>query len=205
MTDPVEATRLVYDQVVATYDEAASAVSEHLDAHRAAFAARVTGRVADLGCGPGRDLMALTALGVDVIGVDLSSGMLELARTRGRVVRGDLRRPPLRPAGLGGVWSSAALLHVPRQDVPATLAAWHALLRPGGVLGLTTSLAAGGSDGWERVPYAPPRPTSEPLDRWYVHHDEAALLTLLRDAGFTVDSAQRNTTKREWLRVLATA
>jgi SAM-dependent methyltransferase len=159
--------------------------------------------VADLGCGPGHDLALLRARGFDAVGVDLSSGMLALAREQGPVVQGDLRRPPLQDGAFDGVWSSAALLHVPMPDVASTLAAWHRLLRPGGRLGLCTSL--GGEQGWELVPYATPKPVPLELSRWYVHHDRGHLLTLLSEAGFLVEQADSYQGKRSWLQVHATA
>lgn len=201
--DPVAATQATYDEIAPAYDEQTRAESDEYRAFREAFIRQVTGRVADLGCGPGRDLEPLAAAGLDVVGVDRSDGMLAVARTRGCVVRGDLRRPPLRPGSLGGVWSSAALLHVPREQVSETLRAWHVLLAPGGLLGLSTSL--GDDEGWERVPYAKPGPFPGPLHRWFVHHDEGALLAQLREAGFTVTSSTRRSSHRDWLMVLATA
>lgn len=197
------ATQATYDEIAPAYDEQNRIASDEFAAFRATFCRDVAGRVADLGCGPGRDLAALTAAGVDVVGVDRSTGMLALARGRGRVVRGDLRRPPLRAGSLGGVWSSAALLHVPRDEVLDTLLAWRALLAPGGLLGLSTSL--GDDEGWERVPYASPSPVGGPLHRWFVHHDEEALLEQLARAGFTVTWSARRTSHRDWLMVLATA
>lgn len=121
----------------------------------------------------------------------------------GTVVRGDLRNPPLRARSLGGVWSNASLLHIPRAEVPATLAAWRALLRPGGVLGLSTSL--GEDEGWEAVPYAAPKAHPGELSRWFVHHQQDALLGLIVSAGFTVDRVAVRQTHRNWLMVLATA
>ena len=197
------ATRATYDEIATAYDAQTRVGSDEFAAFREEFCRGASGRVADLGCGPGRDLELLREHGLDAVGVDLSTGMLALARTRGPVVRGDLRRPPLRPASLGALWSSAALLHVPREQVPATLAAWHALLVPGGLLGLSTSL--GDDEGWERVPYAKAGPVQGPLHRWFVHHDEAALLAQLATAGFTVTWRARRTSHRDWLMVLATA
>ncbi len=203
VTDLVDATRRTYDRIATSYDEQARATTAELLAFKDEFCDRVGGPVADLGCGPGRDLQLLRSKGLDAVGVDLSDGMLALARNRGPVVRGDLRQPPVRPGSLSGVWSSAALLHVPRDQVPATLCAWHALLTPGGLLGLSTSL--GEDEGWEKVPYAGDDPTGGTLHRWFVHHDQDALLALLRQAGFTVESATRRTSHRDWLMVLATA
>ena len=134
--DPrVAGTRATYDRIAEEYAARSGEadLGEEFRAWRAAAVASVDGPVADLGCGPGRDLALLQATGTPCVGVDLSAGMVGVARRAGLpVVRGDLRRPPLRPASLAAVYSVAALLHVPREDVPATLLAWRALLRPGG-------------------------------------------------------------------------
>ena len=196
MTDVVRTTREVYDVIAPAYDEQTQVPSVELEAHRDAFQSRADGPVADLGCGSGRHLPWFGS-----VGMDLSDGMLAIARTRGPVVRGDLRRPPFRD--LGGIWSCAALLHVPRPDVPGLLSTWHGCLRPGGVLGLSTSV--GTEEGWERMPYGIPHDHRGPEDRWFVHHPEPVLLDLLRDAGFTVLGTSRRTTNRAWLMVLATA
>jgi SAM-dependent methyltransferase len=59
-------------------------------------------RIVDLGCGAGRHAAALAALGLRVVGLDLSDALLERARTRPAgappLVRGDLRHLPFRPA-----------------------------------------------------------------------------------------------------------
>jgi SAM-dependent methyltransferase len=202
--DVVMETQATYDRVAEDYDRTTLQPSPELLAFRDGFVAAVTGPVADLGCGPGRDLGAMRAAGLTAIGVDLSTGMLRRAARAGLpVVRGDLRRPPLRPGSLGGVWSCAALLHVPRPDVPSTLATWHGLLRPGGHLGLSTSL--GDDEGWELVPYEGPGPKGGPLHRWFVHHDEAELLAMLTAAGFTVRSHEQRVSHRHWTMIRATA
>lgn len=64
---------------------------------------------------------------------------------------GDLRMVPLRDARVDGLWFSASLLHVPSDEAPATLRSWAGCLRPGGTLGLSTSLDNGA--GWEESPY----------------------------------------------------
>lgn len=202
--DAVASTRATYDRVAVDYDRRWRGSDPGFAAFRAAFATAAVGPVADLGCGPGRDLEDLRTHGLDAVGVDLSTSMLTLARGRGLpVVQGDLRRPPLAPGSLGGIWSSAALLHVPRSDVPATIARWHSLLRPGGRLGLSTSL--GGDEGWEVAPYAGEGPSGGPLRRWFVHHDEAELLALLGAGGFTVVETTSRTSHRVWCMVHAVA
>ncbi|MBK5305129.1 MAG: class I SAM-dependent methyltransferase [Frankiaceae bacterium] len=202
--DVVEQTRATYDRVAVDYDASNPSPAPEFATFRTAFAKQAGGIVADLGCGPGRDLAALRDAGVRALGVDLSPGMLAVARGRGvDVVQGDLRRPPIRDGSLGAIWSSAALLHVPRADVANTLAAWHALLRPGGLLGLSTSL--GGGEGWELVPYAGEGPRGGELHRWFVHHERDELLAHVAAAGFSVTSCEERTSHRQWAMIRATA
>lgn len=88
MTTPhSHATRASYDTVAADYekllrDELANSPFER--AMLGVFAERVLGagggRVADLGCGPGRITGHLASLGLDVCGIDLSPEMIAVAR-----------------------------------------------------------------------------------------------------------------------------
>lgn len=201
------ATIASYDLVADDYDaRSANPMPSYVD-FRDRFAGLLpaAGRIVDLGCGPGRDAVSFASVGHQVIGLDLTQAMLRIARSRGvRAVRGDLRRPPFTVGRLDGIWSSASLLHVPRDQVPATLRAWHALLRRDGLLGLSTSLGDG--EGWEVVPYAAPgRRDPRPLRRWFVHHEADRLLDILRRSGFDVLSIERRESHRSWLMVLARA
>jgi SAM-dependent methyltransferase len=53
-------------------------------------------RVLDVGCGPGRHCHALSRLGIETVGADLSQAFLEAAGA-GRWLRADARRLPVRP------------------------------------------------------------------------------------------------------------
>jgi SAM-dependent methyltransferase len=55
-------------------------------------------RVLDVGCGPGRHARALTALGIDVVGVDISAAFLSRAGP-GQWVRADARWLPVARGG----------------------------------------------------------------------------------------------------------
>lgn len=110
--------------------------------------------VADLGCGPGRQLEHLSGRGLRVVGVDLSLGMLALAAARvpGRVAAGDLRAVPLRSGCLDGAWSSYALLHLDDDGLAAALRELRRVLRPGAPAALL--LASGEGASRDPVPYA---------------------------------------------------
>lgn len=198
-------TAQAYDRVVDDYVRRNSEVPADFARFRDEFARRVPegGLVADLGCGPGRDAAVLRAAGVAVVGVDASRRMA--ARTfaaRVPATRGDIRRVPLRAGTLDGIWSAAALLHVPREDVAGTLRGWWRCLRPGGVLGLSTALGDG--ERWEPWPFDPEaqQPTAG-LRRWFVLHRADALIDVLTAAGFTVQATRDSASHRRWIQVLA--
>lgn len=102
-------------------------------------------RVLDLGCGTGLPTARqLTDAGLKIVGVDLSEGMVTLARERvpeaefHRVDFADLR--PGGPCDLGRFDAVAAffsLLMLPRAEIPYTLRMIRQLLVPGGLFALS--------------------------------------------------------------------
>jgi len=212
--DPVATTRATYERVAAGYEARNAAVPAELAARRDEWAAmlpRTAGgpaRVLDAGCGPGWHAAAFAGAGLRAVALDLASAMAALARGRGvPVVRGDLRRLPFADRAFGGVWSSAALLHVPRADVPATLAEWRRVTADGGLLALST--ATGAADGWEEAPYdrggGGGGGDDGPALRWFVFHEPDALCALLAGAGWRVTSVGVARAQRVWVDVRAVA
>jgi trans-aconitate methyltransferase len=144
MTEPawVTATRTSYD-AMAAYDPTIS-TTDHFDGRAldrallATFAACVVeaggGPVLDVGCGPGNVTRVLAELGLDAAGVDLSPGMIALARAAYPELSfsvADLR-------GLTGEYAGLllhhSLVHMPWDERPAALRHLTGLLSPGGHL-----------------------------------------------------------------------
>jgi len=90
----------------------------------------------DFGCGPGRDLMAFTALGHRATGLEGSAPMAALARAHSgcRVLEQNFLALALPPGHFDGIFANAVLFHIPRQELPRVLRELHATLKPGGVL-----------------------------------------------------------------------
>ena len=101
------------------------------------------GPVVDLGCGPGAHAVALARRGYDVVGVDGSPRMVEVARTRAARDGVDATfavhdvGAPLRfaDASLGGVLAILVVQHLPHPE--AFIAEIRRCLRPGGHLLIT--------------------------------------------------------------------
>lgn len=196
-TDIVAGTQRAYAAIAPRYadrwDGAAGSrttwATEEMD--RLAAALPTGALVADIGCGPGNDTVRLRSFGLRAHGFDLSHAMLTTRGVPGQV-RADLRRLPLRDGTLDGLWCIAVLLHIPRTMLPAALAEFHRVLRPGALA--TISIAEGDGEGWEPVPYQDDVP-----GRYFVYHGHEAFTRLLAEAGFEVLDTTRKSTHRDWL------
>ncbi|MFB9234753.1 class I SAM-dependent methyltransferase [Plantactinospora siamensis] len=190
-------TRQTYDLISETYARVNATPDERIRADAAGLAADLGPGclVADVGCGPGREVELLRAHGVRVVGFDLSLGQLRAGGVAG-VAQADMRRLPVRSGSLDGVWCQAALLHIPRAEVPAVLAEFARIVRIGGALHLNVS--EGDGEGWEMAAnYGSDR------RRWFTLHRLPDLTRLLAEAGFVVRRSGRNRARRDWLRVYA--
>ena len=128
-----------YDKIARLYDPWSRSVVEDV-AFYLEEAVRSGGPMLELGVGTGRIAVPVAAAGIPVVGIDLSEGMLEVARERAELAgvaldlrRGDMREPPVQ-----GVFPLVAIpfrsmLHMETDgDRRAVLRAVARLLAPGG-------------------------------------------------------------------------
>jgi SAM-dependent methyltransferase len=139
--------RFIYDRESAAWergrDQPAQRALVERTADEIANAVAPPGPVVDLGCGPGAHALALARRGYDVVGIDGSPRMVEVARTRaardGVAARFDVQdvSAPLDfpDASLGGVLAILVLQHLPHPA--AFIAEICRCLRPGGHLLIT--------------------------------------------------------------------
>jgi SAM-dependent methyltransferase len=110
--------------------------------------------ILDFGCGPGRDLKAIAALGHVAVGLDGSARFAEMARAYSgcEVVQQDFLRLNLPAGRFDGVFANAALFHVPGQELPRVLRELHATLKPRGVL-FSSNPRGDNEEGWNQERY----------------------------------------------------
>ncbi|RZS32425.1 methyltransferase family protein [Herbihabitans rhizosphaerae] len=139
------------------------------------------GPVADVGCGPGHVVAYLRGLDVDAFGVDLSPGMIEVARRDHPGMRfevGSMTDLDIADASLAGVLAWWSLIHVPDDEVPAVLAQFRRVLRQDGRVLL----------GFHTGDRSRPKTDADPT-KMRTHRRQPELVAgWLADAGFTVDA-----------------
>lgn len=137
--DPAGDVRESYDRVAEEYARRIAGELAHKPLDReilARFATDAAGRgvVADLGCGPGHVAAFLAERGVDVLGIDLSPGMVAQARALHPGLPfavGDLTALEAEDGAWAGAVAYYALIHLPRDRVVPALREVRRALRPG--------------------------------------------------------------------------
>jgi SAM-dependent methyltransferase len=141
-----------------SYDSAALAYVEHLASelagkpldrhllHRFAEETRDRGPVADLGCGPGHVAKYLQALGVRMIGVDISPKMIECAKRLAPDVAfrvDDVRSLNFSDGEIAGVVAFYLIVHFEPTELEDVLREMRRVLEPGGVAFLSFHVGDG--------------------------------------------------------------
>lgn len=183
----VDITRQTYDEIADDYARSLKdpylrgSAAYHKEAMERFVALMPPQRcwVLDLGCGFGHDLSSFLERGLNTVGIDLSKGMLALARQRfpmAELCHMDMRRLYLKPGSFGGVWAAHCLYHVPKRDIGKVIAGIKRVLVPGG--SFFCSLKLGEGEGM----YTQGQAVSYPgKPRFYALYTEAEAREMLKD------------------------
>jgi ubiquinone/menaquinone biosynthesis C-methylase UbiE len=190
-----------YDEVASSFAEKNAAMPDSFLELGPRFLAQVRSGtvVLDVGCGAGRDVNWLQQQGASIVGGDRSAGMLAQAGrfAPGRLVQLDMRSLPFPDGAFGGVWCSASLLHLPKQEAPGALSEMHRVLAARGPLLL--SIQEGDGEVWEPSPY------DAPVERFFARYRQAEAEALVTAAGFVIqERLTGESPNRRWLQYLAT-
>jgi ubiquinone/menaquinone biosynthesis C-methylase UbiE len=137
MDDDLAETIGTYDRIASEYRERhedRAPIADQVDQ----FCEAIDGSVVlDVGCGPGWESATFTDRGFEVLGVDLTPGLLDIATEEAPTAdfaRMDLRTLGVHDETVDGIWACASFLHVPRSDAHGTLGEFRRVLRDGGTL-----------------------------------------------------------------------
>lgn len=93
-------------------------------------------KVIDFGCGEGRDAIIFIQNGFDYTGVDISEGMLQIARERvsgGVFQQEDFSKVNFTAGAFDAFWATASFIHVPKKNISAVLQEAKRVTKVGGV------------------------------------------------------------------------
>jgi SAM-dependent methyltransferase len=180
--------RLTYDTVAADYADTLRTAYDDDPTDQAVvglFAELVRagggGPVADLGCGTGRLTPYLARLGLDVVGLDLSPGMIEVARREHPDLRfevGSMAALDFPDGSLAGALAWYSLIHIPTPALAPVVAELHRVLAPGGRL--VVAFQVGPEP--RRISHA----YGHDVDLMNHRRTPADMANLLTDAGFQI-------------------
>ncbi|WP_432982794.1 class I SAM-dependent methyltransferase [Dactylosporangium sp. CA-233914] len=142
------------------------------------------GPVADVGCGPGHVTAFLDGLGLDAFGLDLSPGMIEVARREHPGLRfevGSMTDLPLPDASLGGLVAFWSLIHIPDDELGGVLGHFRRVLRPGAPL--LAGFHVGDTDTLKTQGYG-----GHPMRVRVRRREPERMAEHLRSAGFAVEA-----------------
>ncbi|GEL98258.1 class I SAM-dependent DNA methyltransferase [Cellulomonas terrae] len=183
----LDATRATYDTVAVDYARIVTGLDAEGPLDRAMladFADRVDGPVADVGCGTGRLTAYLSDHGIDAVGIDLSPGMIAVARHTYPTLRfevGSMAALDLPDGAVAGVLAWYSIIHTPPEGLPAVVTELRRVLAPGGHLLLGFQA---GADEHRSLTHAYGHDVR--CDAWL--HDPDTVAALLEAAGFVVDA-----------------
>ena len=139
--------------IIASYDNNAEAYANHRLGEESGpqlqtffQALKPASKVLDVGCAAGRDTNTIKKAGFQVVGVDLSQKLLDIAKKTYpelSFVLSDMRQLPFESSMFDGIWAAAVLHHLERPDMLPTLTEWHRVLKRGGTLFVSTKMGSG--------------------------------------------------------------
>ncbi|MEU8391008.1 class I SAM-dependent methyltransferase [Micromonospora sp. NPDC048842] len=189
--DWLTATRTSYDTVAVSYAHLVRDLLAEAPYERAALASFAElvqgaggGPVADVGCGTGRITAYLHTLGVDAFGIDLSPGMIDVARRDHPELRfevGSMTDLELADGSVAGLVAWYSLIHIPDDEVGVVLAHFRRVVRPGGPLLLGFHVGDGTTVKTEGY-------GGHPMNVRVHRRQPTQVAAWLRKSGFTVDS-----------------
>jgi SAM-dependent methyltransferase len=147
-------------------------VSQNIEALLTAIGMEPPCRILDFGCGPGRDLLAISALRHTPVGLDGSANFCAMAREVSgcEVLHQDFLALDLPDSHFHGIFANASLFHVPSQELDRVLQDLRASLVSGGVL-FSSNPRGPNTEGWNG-------------ERYGAYHDFPTWQRFLLAAGF---------------------
>jgi SAM-dependent methyltransferase len=174
--DPIESTVQFYETHAREYFQRTVMADLSTIYDKFSKSVHLGARVLDAGCGSGRDLKNLRTRGYDVMGIDASAALVELAKEYSGADCFTMRFEDLSFANqFDAIWACASLLHIPKTKLIFALQQIRGALVRGGILFASVQCGEG-----EMI---------APDGRYFAYYGEDEFADLLKMAGFRVGHA----------------
>ena len=151
--------------------------------------------VLEIGCGDGRDAAEIVERTDSYIGMDISEGMLNVARLRlpnTKFVRADIETY-IFPPGLDIFFAFASLLHVPKDGLSTVLKNAHQAMNPGAIMFISLK---------QRETYQAEVKKDEFGERLFYYYTPSDLHELTSELFETVSQTSKDYVGSTWLDVM---
>ena len=152
--DPIERTMRTYDKIAERYCETTEKegdrdFQEKMLERTLKFMPSKP-RVIDLGCGDGRDTEYLRRKGADVVGIDISKEMINLARkkySKCAFLHSDMRDTVFPNDTFQGAWASTSISNMPKSELSRVEKEVYRIIEQGSIF--CFSFKVGEGEGFE--------------------------------------------------------
>ena len=177
-----------YDDIAQVYHEQRDKFKSHEWLSEFSSLLPPGGDVLDVGCGAGIPVARfLVDAGFRVTGVDVSSSMLQLARSHvpeARFLKMDMRRLQFDDGRFDGICAFYSLFHVPREEHLQVLVKFNGLLRQDGVLIFCTGKSAWqGTGEFHGTRMFWSHPDRKVTRQWVIDAGFAVMMSEVRELG----------------------
>lgn len=183
MENKKEITRNSYDATAIEYQANTLKLHPEIEIKVQCFLSHLSSKskILDLGCGPGRDAKYFVQMGYSVVGIDLSSKMIDIAQAsipEAEFLVADIENFSFVEKTFDAVWASASLLHVPKQTLPQIIDKIHNCLKTNGIFYL--SMKKGTGEEFK------PDHRFGGVKKFWAFVEEAELVSILETCGFQI-------------------
>jgi len=156
-------------------------------------------KILDIGSGSGRDSKHFKDEGLEVIGIDISDGLLEEAKKRAPGVefkKMDMLNMDFKENAFDGIWLAATLSDIEKKDAAKFLEDCKKVLKNKGIIYI--SVKEGEGEKVEKKEYLGNE------ERFYSYYNKKELVDLLESVGFKVlKSRKTDDLENTWIEIFA--
>jgi len=178
-----------YDQNAEQYAEVQGKIADHDDVALFASKLPTEGYILDAGCAAGRDANLFTQKGLRVEGIDVSKGLIAIAKKNYPHLSfriGNFLSLPYENETFDGIWAHQSLLHLETvEDVLTALKEFYRVLKPGGIILVLVKAKM----GVEKTAVA--KDAFSNHDRFFQYFTKDELRELLSKSGFKINQIEQ--------------